>query len=113
MQKSGTDTISDMVGLTIKSTNPLQLTNGDTLILTEDFVFFNKQIDITKLSVGDKFSAITLSGDQMFYITDVISSTNELYKSNNEIDSLKSRIGILETSVSSLESRVSALESKV
>lgn len=92
MQKSGTDTISEMLSLTVKSINPLQLTDGDKLILTKDFIYFDTYIDTTKIQVGDKFVATTYNSGQTYYVYDIISSNQNIDKYMIEINKLKEEI---------------------
>ena len=117
MQKSGTDTVSEVLSLTVKSTNPLQLFDGDKIILTKEFLVFSEHIDVDKITVGDKFLAITYNNGQIYYISDIISSAVEINKYMEEIIDLKSRVSSLESrmttaenDIDSLDSRVSALE---
>lgn len=117
MKKTGTDTISELLSLTVKSTSPLQLTDGDKIILTKEFLVFSNHIDLDKISIGDKFVAITFNNGQTYYISDIISSAVEINKYMEEIIDLKSRVSSLESrmttaenDIDSLDSRVSALE---
>ena len=120
MKKSGKDTISEVLSLTVKSTNPLQLFDGDKTILTKDFLIFSEHIDVDKITVGDKFLAITYNNGQVYYISDIISSAVEINKYMEEIIDLKTSISSLETrmtaaegDISSLDGRVSALEGRL
>lgn len=113
MQHSGTDTISELIGLTVKSVNPLELSNGDKLILTEDFIAFDNFIDKSKIQVGDKFSAISLNADQMYYINDIISSAVELDIYKQELIDLKSRVSSLENRMTVAETHIGALEDAI
>jgi len=96
MQKSGNDTISEMISLTVKSINPLVLTDGDKLTLTEHFLYFDTYIDQENIKVGDKFVATTYNSGQTYYIYDIISSNRQLDKYMQEIQSLKDRVSALE-----------------
>lgn len=113
MQKSGTDTVSQLIGLTVKSINPLELSDGDKLILTEEFLVFKNNIDKNKIKVGDKFLATTLNGDQIYYIDNIIDSEQELDKYIQEIILLQNRVSSLENRMTSAEERISTLESEV
>ena len=113
MQHSGTDTVSQLVSLTVKSINPLELTDGDKIILTEDFIVFKNTIDKSKIKVGDKFSATTLNGDQIYYIDNIIDSEQELDIYKQEIEILRTRLSNAEGRISTLESQVSSLDSRV
>ena len=96
MQNAGTDTISEMLSLTVKSTNPLTLTDGDKLHLTSDFLYFDSFIDKSNIRIGDKFMATTYNSGQSYYIYDIIKSSLELDKYMQEINSLKNRVSALE-----------------
>lgn len=99
MQHAGTDTISEMLSLTVKSKNPLVLTDGDKLLLTKDFLYFDSFIDQSKISVGDKFVATTYNSGQSYYIYDIISSSQVIDKYMQEINSLKQRVTALENRI--------------
>ena len=105
MQKSGTDTISEMISLTVKSKNPLVLTDGDRLNLTKEFLYFDSYIDITKINVGDKFVATTYNAGQTYYIYDIIKSNQNIDKYVQEINELKEEIRLLKNRVSALENQ--------
>lgn len=96
MSKAGTDTKSYLLSLTVSSINPIQLTDGDRLIIPEEFCVFTSFIDKTKISVNDKFLVLTFNEGQRYYIADVITSTNELITYNQQIQSLDNRVTILE-----------------
>lgn len=96
MEKAGTDTKSNLISLTVKSINPIQLTDGDRLIVPEDLCTFHSSIDKSSILAGDKFLILTFNDNQAYYIADVISSTNELYKYNQLINGLDARITALE-----------------
>lgn len=97
MQNAGTDTISEMLSLTVNSINPLILTDGDKLHLTQDFLYFDSFIDKDKISVGDKFMATTYNSGQSYYIYDIVSSQLEIDKYMQEINNLKNRVSSLES----------------
>ena len=105
MQNAGTDTISELLSLTVKSTNPLILTDSDKLLLTADFLYFDSYIDKSKIRVGDKFVATTYNGGQTYYIYDIITSNQNIDKYITQINSLKQRITSLEQRVTALENR--------
>lgn len=96
MQNAGTDTISEMISLTVKSINPLILTDGDKLMLTSNFIYFDSYIDISKIRVGDKFVATTYDAGQTYYVYDIINSNQVIDKYMQEINSLKARVAALE-----------------
>lgn len=97
MQNAGTDTISEMLSLTVKSINPIELTDGDKLHLTKDFLYFDSFIDQSKIRIGDKFMATTYNAGQSYYIYDIISSNLVIDKYMQEINDLKSRVSALES----------------
>ena len=105
MKKTGTNTISEYIVLKVISKNPLKLTDGDKLILTSDFLTFSNEIDLSKISIGDVFNAITLNDGQTYLINEVKSSTNELFKYNNEIKALQDRVTALENRITAIENR--------
>ena len=106
IQKSGTDTISEFMSLTVKSVNPLQLTDGDKLILTSEFLVFSDYIDISQISIGDKFKAQSYNNGQTYYISEIISSaSNNIDKYITEINKLKNEINDLKRRVTALENR--------
>ena len=113
IKNSGKNTISQLVGLTVLQTSPLQLTDGDKLILTREFIIFNSMIRTDRLSVGDKLLAITLNDGQMYYIVDVVNSTLELNKYKLLIDDLQTQINGLKTRMTSAENNISSLNSRV
>lgn len=80
MKRTNIDTKSNLVSLTVKSVNPLQMTMGDKIVLTSEFIVFDSYILTDRISIGDKFKAISLEDNQKYYILDIISSTNELDK---------------------------------
>lgn len=112
IQNAGTDTVSELLSLTVKSINPIILTDGDKLLLTEDFLYFDSYIDKNKIKVNDKFVATTYNGGQTYYIYDTISTYQNVDKYITEINSLKQRVSILESKYTSLEARVTALENQ-
>ena len=107
------NTGSSMIGLTVISTSPVKLTNGDRMILTDDFILFSKMIDTSKITIGDTFLAVVLNNDQLYYILEVVSSTNELYKYANEVELLKQRVSTLESKVTTLQGDVRSLDARV
>ena len=113
MQNAGTDTISELLSLTVKSANPLVLSDGDKLIVTKDFLYFDSYIDISNIQVGDKFIVTTYNNGQAYYVYDIISSSQNIDKYMIEINSLKQRVTTLENNYTSLEARVRALESRI
>lgn len=94
MKRTNVDTKSNLVSLTVKSKDPLQLSMGDKLILSEEFVMFDSYIDKSKIEIGDKFKAISLNDDQVYYIVDIISSTNELDKYIQRIERIERYLDI-------------------
>lgn len=91
LKKTNVDTVSDLVCLTATSTDPLLLQADERLILTSDFVVFDNYIDVSKITVGDKFRAISLSGNQIYYIIDIVYSDKELDKYIQRIERLENR----------------------
>ena len=110
MQKTNVNTISEYIALRVSSINPLTLTDDDKLIITDQFCQFNTEIDKSKISVGDIFNAVTLNDNQVYLITDVKSSKNELLKYNNTINELSQTITDINLYLSSLQNRIKELE---
>lgn len=104
MQKSGTDTVSEVVYLTVKSVSPLTLNLEDRLDITEQFIVLNDEIDKSKIKTGDKLIASTFNAGQCYFIYQALNK--DIKKSNN----LEKRIADLEDKNSNLEKRVNALE---
>lgn len=75
MQNSGTDTVSELVHLKVKTINPLTFTLDDRVTLTEDFVELNSNIDKNKLKVNDILTAFSLNGGQLFFIQQYFSES--------------------------------------
>ena len=117
MQNAGTDTLSYMLSLTVKSISPMTLTDGDKLLIPGELCVFNQSIDISKLRVGDKFTASTFNDGQTYYINQKISTSQEADKYNLKINgvktSLEAQIAALQGEISSLKSRVTALEERI
>ena len=59
---------SQVVSLTVKSTNPLVFNRDDKLDITQDFCVFSKFVDISSLSVGDVITAFVFNDGQMYFI---------------------------------------------
>ena len=68
MQNSGTDTVSELVHLKVKTINPLTFTLDDRVTLTEDFVELNSNINKSNLKIDDILTAFSLNGGQLFFI---------------------------------------------
>lgn len=68
MQNSGTDTVSELVHLKVKTINPLTFTLDDRVTLTEDFVELNSNINKSNLKIDDVLTAFSLNGGQLFFI---------------------------------------------
>ena len=113
MQKSGTDTISEMISLTVQSINPIILTDGDRLTLTEDFLYFDSYIDKSNIKVGDKFITTTYNNGQTYYVYDVINSSENIDVYLQKINNLQTEVQTLQGIVQSLDTRVTALENQL
>ena len=78
MRKSGTDTVSEVICLKVKSLNPLLFTIDNRLSITSDFCIFDDLIDLTKLNKDDTLLATTYNNGQKFFIHQAISSKNNI-----------------------------------
>ena len=92
-----------MLTLKVVSKNPLQLTDGDKLFLTEDFIIFNNSIDKNKLSIGDKLQAQTFNDGQTYYIVQEFSSKNNIAKDNPTLIQIQQKLIELEQRITRLE----------
>lgn len=118
MRKSGTNTISEIVYLTVRSTNPLTLSLDDRLILNENFVILSDSIDKNKLSVGDKLLATSFNDGQRYFVNQAVSSKNGLKSgvvddltSSSTTDSLSANQGrIIKQLIDNLDERLKKLE---
>lgn len=104
MQKSGTDTISEVVYLTVKSTKPLTLNLENRLDISEQFIVLNDEIDKSKIKTGDKLIASTFNGGQCYFIQQA--QNKDIKKSTG----LEKRMTDLENRNSNLEKRIATLE---
>lgn len=120
IQKSGTDTISEKVYLTVQSTTPLVFKLDDKLSITKEFYLLSDDIVIDRLAIGDKVIALTFNDGQCYFIHQ--SATNKIIKrdvintlnSNSDIDMLSAKQGkLLNEEITNLKSRVGALEQEV
>lgn len=76
MQNSGTDTVSELVHLKVKTINPLTFTLDDRVTLTEDFVELNSNINKSNLKIDDVLTAFSLNGGQLFFIQQYFSENS-------------------------------------
>ena len=68
MKRSGTDTVSELVHLKVKTVNPLTLILDDRVTLTEDFFELSKSINVANIHVDDILVGISLNGGQKYLI---------------------------------------------
>ena len=134
MQKSGKNTISSAVFLTVNSLNPLTFKLDDRLVITKQFYILSDDIILSRLKVGIKLLAFTFNDGQCYFIhqtvddniikTKIIDNLND----DSTIDSLSARQGKLlgirvnnleddntsnKRRLSSLEGRMSSAESDI
>ena len=79
MQKSGTDTVSELVAVKVNSLNPLTFQINEKIIIEEDFYVLNDLIDEEKLSIGDTLTAFSFNNNQLYYIAQGINTINDLH----------------------------------
>lgn len=119
MQKSGTDTISEIVYLTLKSKNPLIFNLENRLDITKDFISFDDNILLEKLNIGDTVQATTFNNGQMYFIQQglkkkIKAEIIDNLTSTSNIDSLSAKQGsVLLDKINALERRVEALERRI
>lgn len=110
MQKSGKNTISSAVFLTVNSLNPLTFKLDDRLVITKEFYILSDDIILSRLAVGIKLLAFTFNDGQCYFIhqtvDDNIIKTKIIDNLTDDsiIDSLSARQGKL------LNIRVAQLE---
>ena len=120
MRKAGDNTISNIVYLTVQSTNPLIFKASDKLYLSKDLYILSDDIVVERLKVGTKVLAFTFDDSQKYFIhqtnddtkikREVIDNTS----SGSSIDMLSAKQGkLLNTELLNLKSRVSTLDQKV
>ena len=68
MQKSGKNTISSVVFLTVNSLNPLTFKLDDRLVITKEFYILSDDIILNRLNVGIKLLAFTFNDGQCYFI---------------------------------------------
>lgn len=113
MQKSGKNTISAKVFLTVNSLNPLTFKLDDRLVITKEFYILSDDIILSRLSLGVKLLAFTFNDGQCYFIhqsvDDNIIKTKIIDNLNDDsiIDSLSAKQGKL------LGIRVTELEEEV
>lgn len=113
MQKSGKNTISSAVFLTVNSLNPLTFKLDDRLVITKEFYILSDDIILSRLAVGIKLLAFTFNDGQCYFIHQTVD--NNIIKTkiidnltdDSIIDSLSARQGKL------LGIRVKTLEDEV
>lgn len=138
---AGTNTISNVVYLTVQSISPLVFKVSDKLYLSSEFYILSDDIIVERLKVGTKVLAFTFDDSQKYFIHQPIDNTvikrevidgvgsnsgidmlsaNQGRILNNEIINLKARVSKLEQQVSEIfttldehNTRIAALESKI
>lgn len=133
MQNAGTDTVSEMVYLTVKSTNPLIFNLEDRLDITEEFYVLNDNIIKERLNIGDVLTATTFNNGQKYLINqglkkdmrrkivDNLSSTSDIDGlSANQgrillqiVNELKNKVDTLQNEVGTLQEKISEIENKI
>ena len=88
MQNAGTNTVSKLVSLTVKTLSPLTFTLDDKITLNENFYILSDSIDTSRLSIGDTLLATTFNDNQKYYIQQAVNSQKQL--KSQVIDNLTS-----------------------
>lgn len=117
---AGTNTISNVVYLTVQSISPLVFKVSDKLYLSSEFYILSDDIIVERLKVGTKVLAFTFDDSQKYFIHQPIDNTiikREVIDgvgSNSGIDMLSANQGrILNNEIINLKARVSKLEQQV
>ena len=133
MQNAGTDTISEIVFLKVKTIDPLVFNLENRVDITEEFYILSENIVIDKLKKDDILTAITFNGGQIYLVLQGLeknfSQTEEL---KDEIDNIKSdlekisdtvskedfddlllKVDTIETNISTLEERIAIIEEEL
>lgn len=127
MQKSGKNTISSTVFLTVNSLNPLTFKLDDRLVITKEFYILSDDIILSRLAIGIKLLAFTFNDGQRYFIHQTVDNTIIKTKiidnliDDSIIDSLSARqgklLGIrvtdLENEMTGAKKRITALENRV
>lgn len=127
MQKSGKNTISSAVFLTVNSLNPLTFKLDDKLILTSQFYILSDDIILERLKVGQKLVAFSFNDGQCYFIHQSVDGSIiktkiiDNLKDNSIIDSLSARQGKLlgervfglEEELIAVKNRLTAVENRV
>lgn len=114
MQNAGTDTISEVVSLTVKSLNPLVFNLDNRIDLTSEFYTLSNDVDRSRLRVGTKVMATTFNGGQNYYITQGNDrDINKSYTLQQQLNELKSTISTMQTTISTQADTISSLETRL
>lgn len=140
MQNSGTDTVSEVVYLKVKSTNPLILNLEDRLDITEEFIVLSDSIIKDRIQIGDILTATTFNNGQTYLVSqglkkDLRRQVVDNLNSTSNIDNLSANqgrilygyieelrntiqqqgeiIANLQQNVTSINSSISSLDSRV
>ena len=133
MQNAGTDTISEIVFLKVKTIKPLVFNLENRLDITEEFYILSENIVVDKLKKDDILTAITFNGGQVYLILqgleknfgqteelkdEIKSIQSDLEKIGDTVpktdfDNLAKRVQTAETKISTLEKKVTTIEKEL
>ena len=123
INQSGQNTTSDIVSLTVKSTEPLIFENENRLTINSTFYSLSKVENWSNLKKGDIVRAFKMNNGQSYYINEILEGNGSSDNIKNLEDSLidltvlvsqlSSQVNDLEKQVKELNKRVETLEGKV
>lgn len=94
MQRASGTPQNDYAVLTCLKTNPMTLTDGDRLTITNEFIQWNNTIDTSQILPGDRFSASIINEGQVYSIDKVLDSSNDVLTYVNAEKELAVDIGV-------------------
>lgn len=125
MKNAGTNTISEVVYVNVKSINPLIFNLENRLNITSEFYVLSDEIITSKLKIGDRLTAFTFNDGQCYFIQQCLNSNVKAeviddLSSSSSVDSLSANQGAilkqmildLKIEVEQLEERITELENK-
>lgn len=114
MQNAGTDTVSEVVSLTVKSLNPLVFNLDNRIDLTSEFYTLSNDVDRNRLRVGTKVVATTFNGGQNYFISQgSIDDINKSATLQEEINALEARVTVIEATLVSHQNQINAINTEI
>ena len=123
INQSGQNATSDIVSLTVKSTEPLIFENENRLTINSTFYSLSKVENWSNLKKGDIVRAFKMNNGQSYYVNEILEGNGSSDNIKNLEDSLidltvlvsqlSKQVYDLEEQVKELNKRVETLEGKV